>query len=344
MAADAGYRFFAGFEPEFMVMKYTEDGRPVKAFDDDPLPGQGLRPRRQAYGYDVEFSFDAMPFLGQLIELINGLGWQVKNVVCEGAYSQFELDFGYTDMLAMADRFTFLRIMLKEIAKQYGFFITYMPKPTQGDWRNGAHINHSVQSIRRPGINLMAGKDGGWSDLTYHVLGGLMHHAPALTAIACSTVNSYKGLIGRARDFEGGTITWAPTHVSYGTNNRSAMLRLPQTRHAIENRAADMCLNPYLALAMTSAASLAGIREKIDPGPPVDHSLYELGRREAKGKARPLPANLSEAITAFDRDPLAKEVLGSTMHNSYTRYKTDEWYRFHEQVTEWEQKEYLRFY
>ncbi len=344
IAGKAGYRFFAGLEPEFMVMRYDGDGRPAKAFDDDPLPGKGFRPRRQAFGYDVEFSFDAMPFLGQLIGIINGLGWQLKNVVCEGAYSQFELDFGYTELVAIADRFTFLRIMLKEVAKKHGFFVTYMPKPTQGDWRNGAHINHSVQSVKRPGVNLFAGKDGGWSEATYHVLGGLMRHAGALTAITCSTVNSYKGLIGRARDFEGGTITWAPTHVSYGTNNRSAMLRLPQTRHAIENRASDMCLNPYLGLAMTAAASLEGLRQKIDPGPPVEHSLYDLDRKKSKTGAKPLPANLSEAVAALESDALAKEALGPTMHGSFCRYKGDEWHRFHEHVTEWEQKEYLRFY
>jgi glutamine synthetase len=344
LAADAGYRFFAGFEPEFMVMKYTADGRPIKAFDNDPPPGLRFRPRRQAFGYDAEFSLDAMPYLGEIIDHMNGLGWQVKNVVCEGAYSQFELDFWYADVLTMADRFVFLRTMLKEITKRHGNFVTFMPKPTQGDWRNGAHINHSVQSVKSPGVNLLSGKDGGWSDVTHHVLGGLMKHAPALTAVACSTVNSYKGLIGRARDFEGGTITWAPTHVSYGTNNRSAMLRLPLTRHAIENRAADMCLNPYLALAMTVAASLEGIQMRIDPGPPTEGSLYELGRKEGKAEAKPLPANLSEAIAAFDQDALAKSVFGPTMHNSYSRYKNDEWARFHEHITEWEQREYLRYF
>jgi glutamine synthetase len=343
-AEKAGYRFFAGLEPEFMVMRYDAEGKPAKAFDDDPLPGKGFRPRRQAFGYDVEFSLDAMPFLGKLITIINGLGWEMKNVVCEGAYSQFELDFGYTDLLGIADRFTFLRIMLKEIAKKHGYFITYMPKPTQGDWRNGAHINHSVQSVKRPGINLLTGKDGGWSPATYHVLGGLMRHAPALTAITCSTVNSYKGLIARARDFEGGTVTWAPTHVSYGTNNRSAMLRLPLTRHAIENRASDMCLNPYLGLAMTAGASLEGLRQKLDPGPPAEKSLYDLDRKKGKAGIKPLPGTLLEAVTALENDSLAKEVLGPIMHASFCRYKNDEWHRFHEHVTEWEQKEYLRFY
>ncbi len=343
-AADAGYRFLAGFEPEFIVLRY-DDGQPVKAFDDDPRVSQGFRPRRQAFGYDLEFSLDAMPFLGELIDLVNGLGWQVKNVVCEGAYSQFELDFGYTDLVAMADRFTFLKVMLKEVAKNHGYFVTYMPKPTQGDWRNGAHINHSVQRLGRPGVNLFEAKDGGWSDVSRHALGGLLRHGTALTAIACSTVNSYKGLMGRVRGFEGGTITWAPTHMCYGNNNRSAMLRLPQTRFAIENRAADMCLNPYLALAMTAAASLAGMRQRLDPGPAVEESLYDADpKRLAKLGAKPLPNNLREAVQAFEDDALVKETLGAVMHASYSRYKRDEWARFHECVTEWERVEYLRFF
>lgn len=345
-AADLGYRFFAGFEPEFIVMRYDENGQPQKAFDTDPLPGSGgLRPRRQAFGYDVEFSLDAMPFLGELIDIIDGLGWGMKDVVCEGAYSQFELDFGFTDLVAMADRFTFLRIMLKEVAKKHGYFITYMPKPTQGDWRNGAHINHSVQALARPGVNLFEGEKGGWSEMSRQALAGLLGHGAALTAIACSTVNSYKGLLGRVSGFEGGTITWAPTHMCYGVNNRSAMLRLPQTRHAIENRAADMCLNPYLALAMTSAASLEGMTRRLDPGPPMEESLYDadLDKLAARG-VKALPGNLKEAIAAFDDDELARETLGPVMHASFSRYKHGEWARFHEHVTEWERNEYLRFY
>ncbi len=344
VAADAGYRFLAGFEPEFIVMRYTEDGQVVKAFDNDPLPGKGFRPRRQGYGYDAEFAIDGMPFLRELIDIINGFGWQLKNVVCEGAYSQFELDFGYTDAVAMADRFTFLRMLLKQVAKKHGFFVTYMPKPTQGDWRNGAHINHSVQAVDRPGVNLFD-EDGSWSKLTYNVLAGVIKHGGALTCIACSTVNSYKGLIGRSRSLEGGTLTWAPTHMCYGNNNRSAMLRLPQTRKAIENRASDMCLNAYLGLVMTMAASLEGIAQRLDPGPPVNKPLYDMTPRELEeAGVKPLPGNLLDAVRMFDSDPLAKEVLGPTMHELYSRYKHDEWARFHEHVTEWEKIEYLRFF
>ncbi len=345
-AADAGYAFYAGMEPEFIVLRYDENGQPVKAIDDDPVPGQGFRPRRQAFGYDIEYSLDSMPFLADVVGLLNTLGWGLKNVVCEGAYSQFEVDFDYTNVLGMADRFTFLRIMLKEAAKRHGMFVTYMPKPTQTDWRNGAHINWSVQSVKKPGVNLFKDEaKKGWSDTARHAVGGVLQHGVALTAVNCSTVNSYKGLIARSREFEGGTVTWAPTHMTYGVNNRSAMIRLPQARYAIENRAVDMCVNPYLGLAMTCAASLRGIRDKIDPGPSLDKSLYDLTAAEReKFKVKPLPRNLDQAITGFASDPLARHVFGDTMHKLYTLHKTDEWDRFHETVTEWEKKEYLRFY
>lgn len=344
-ADKAGYSVHAGIEPEFMVMRW-EDGKPVKAIDDDPLPGQGVRPRRQAFGYDVEYSFDSMGFLGEMIDILEELGWNLHDVVAEGAYSQFELDFHYTDVLQMADRFVFLRVMLKEIAKKHGMFVTYMPKPTTGDWRSGAHMNTSVQAVKNPGVNIFEkAKGGGWSDDVFHAVGGLLRHGGALTAIACSTVNSYNGLVPRVGGFEGGTVTWAPTHMTYGYNNRSAMLRLPQSRYCIENRAADMCMNPYLGLGMTTAAMVEGITSKHCPGDPLNKDLYSMTPEQiAASGAQRLPRNLLEAIELLRDDALAKEVLGEAMHKSYLGYKVDEWERYHQTVTDWEVQEYLRLY
>ncbi|MCZ6731064.1 MAG: glutamine synthetase [Gammaproteobacteria bacterium] len=343
-AANAGYTIHAGVEPEFIAMRW-ENGRPVKAMDNDPLPGQGVRPRRQAFGYDVEFSIDSMGFLGELIDILEGLGWNLHDVVAEGAYSQFELDFHYTDVLAMADRLVFLRVLLKEVAKKHGKFITFMPKPTTGDWRSGAHMNTSMQSVDKPGVNIFEDGKGGWADPAYHAVGGLLRHGGALTAIACSTVNSYNGLVPRVGGFEGGTVTWAPTHMTYGHNNRSAMLRLPQSRFCIENRAADMCMNPYLGLGMTAAAMVEGVTQKYDPGEPLNQDLYSMTDEQlAASGAQRLPRNLLEAIEILKDDTLAKEVLGETMLNSYLHYKMDEWERYHQTVTDWEVEEYLRLY
>ena len=342
-AEKAGYVGYCGIEPEFIAMCYDDNGMPVKAMDDDPL--DGLRPRRQAFGYDVEQSIDSMPFLKDMIDILEDMGWNMHDVVAEGGYSQFELDFHYTDLLEMADRLVFLRILLKEIAKKHDMFITFMPKPTTGDWRSGAHINLSLQAVDNPGVNLFGSDEDGWSDESRYAVGGLMAHAEALTAITCPTVNSYNGLVPRVGGFEGGTVTWAPTNITYGYNNRSAQFRLPQSRYCIENRAADMCMNVYLGLAMTITAAVKGITNKMEPGPATDRDLYSMTDEEFdEAGIRRLPRNLMVATEALRTDDLAIEVMGATMHKSYLAYKVDEWERYHQTVTDWEVAEYLRLY
>ena len=340
-AEKQGYAMMAGIEPEFMTMQWDENGLPVKAFDDDPP--DGIRPRRQAFGYDIEYSIDAMPFLGQLIDILNGLGWGLHDVVAEGAYSQFELDFHYADVLTMADRLVFLRVLLKEIAKQHDMFVTFMPNPTTGDWRSGAHMNTSLVKVKQPGKNIYQGTGGKFSQAAYHAVGGMLKHGAAITAVACSTVNSYNGLVPKVSGFEGGVYTWAPTHITYGHNNRSAMLRLPQNRFCIENRAADMCMNPYLGLGMSLAASVDGIVNKIDPGPSADEDLYLMDTKKQK-KLTALPRHLLEATEQLGNSSLAKQVLGEQMLSSFVAYKVDEWERYHQVTTDWELKEYLRLF
>ena len=341
-AAEAGYEGHCGIEPEFIALRYDADGLPVKAIDDDTA--DGLRPRRQAFGYDAEYSIDSMPFLKDMIDILEDMGWNMHDVVCEGAYSQFELDFHYTNLVEMADRLVFLRLLLKEVAKEHGMFITFMPKPTVGDWRSGAHINLSLTEVGGD-KNLFGSDKEGWTDESRYAVGGLMAHAEAITAIACPTVNSYNGLVPRVGGFEGGTVTWAPTNITYGFNNRSAQFRLPQSRYCIENRAADMTMNVYLALAFSLSAVMEGIENKVEPGPPTDRDLYSMTDEEfEEAGIRRLPRNLMIATEALRNDKLAQKVLGPVMMKSYLAYKVDEWERYHQAVTDWEVQEYLRLY
>ena len=121
--------------------------------------------------------------------------------------------------------------------------------------------------------------------------------------------------------------------------------RLPQNRFCIENRAADLTMNVYLALGMTISAAVEGIKNKIDPGKPSDIDLYSLTDEESKKLGiKRLPRNLLQAIEALKKDKLAEKVMGSVMLNSYISYKNDEWERYHQAVTDWEVKEYLRLY
>jgi len=123
------------------------------------------------------------------------------------------------------------------------------------------------------------------------------------------------------------------------------MLRLPQSRFCIENRAADMCMNPYLSFAVSIAAMAEGMRERIDPGAPLNRDLYLMDDAAlAEAGARRLPRNLLEAVEALRDDALAKRVMGDAMHHAYLAYKADEWERYHQAVTDWEVREYLRLF
>jgi glutamine synthetase len=133
--------------------------------------------------------------------------------------------------------------------------------------------------------------------------------------------------------------------MAYGSNNRSAMLRLPQSRFAIENRAADMCMNPYMSLGMMLAAQVEGMVNKLDPGQSLDEDLYVMDEAEKqKRDLTPLPRNLLEATEHLGKSELAKTVMGESMHRSFLAYKIDEWERYHQETTDWEVKEYLRLY
>ena len=289
-----------------------------------------------------------MGFLGALIDILEELGWGLKDVVAEGAYSQFELDFGYTDVLRMADRLVFLRVLLKEVAKKHGMFITFMPKPTIGDWRSGAHINYSMQRTDAPGVNLFEDRSGGdWAKIPCtKPSGGCSATAGRSPPSPARRSTPTNGLVPRVGGLEGGTVTWAPTHMTYGNNNRSCMLRLPQNRFCIENRAADMCMNPYLALAHDDGGDRRrdrrGNRSRSAPrqGPLSAHGRGD-PRRWGPAAAPTSPRGV-RGPAQTTRWPT--EVLGPAMMNSFLRYKVDEWERYHQAVTDWEVQEYLRLY
>jgi len=113
----------------------------------------------------------------------------------------------------------------------------------------------------------------------------------------------------------------------------------------IENRAADMWMNPYLSLGMSTAAIVEGIVNSYDAGEPLNQDLYSMSDADIeRSGAQRLPRNLLEAIEILRTDELARKVLGDDMINAYLAYKTDEWERYHQAITDWEVNEYLRLY
>ena len=193
------------------------------------MPGEGIRPRRQAFGYDVEYSLDSMGFLGEMIDILEDLGWNHARRGRRRRLFAVRTRFSLHHLLEMADRLVFLRILLKEIAKKHGMFITFMPKPTTGDWRSGAHINLSMQAVDNPGVNMYEGEDGSGAQNRARV-GGLMarrgddrHRLPAPS----TPITDW---CPRSADSKAAPTPGRPRTSPTATNNRSAMLRLPQSR------------------------------------------------------------------------------------------------------------------
>jgi glutamine synthetase len=204
-------------------------------------------------------------------------------------------------------------------------------------------VNLSIADLSS-GRNLFEAREDprglGFSRLAYSAVGGLLRHAGAICALGAPTVNSYKRLVPKGALPD---ISWAPTLVAYGDNNRSCMLRLPRSRRCVENRSTDISCNPYLVLALHVAAALEGIAEELDPGAPCVEDTFRMtgAERRARGWGA-LPRSLIEAAEALGADPLAREVLGDELHRDWVAAKLREWDEFHTRVSDWERDRYLQ--
>jgi glutamine synthetase len=336
VTADAGalgYMFNLGIETEFFLL--TDTDRPAPASPDDNLD----KPC-----YDLRTMLHNYPVVDEIVSAMNELGWDVYSFDHEDGNGQFETDFTYTDVVSMADRLVFFRMMVGEIANKHGLFASWMPKPFADRTGSGAHYNMSLADVS--GSNLFAAVDDprgcGLSTLGYQFIAGVLRHAHAICAVIAPTVNSYKRLVKQG-SMSG--LTWAPVFACYGDNNRTNMLRIPRGGGRVECRAADSANNPYLGGALMLAAGLEGIREGLDPGEPNRDNLYRLTEPDlvARGIGW-LPRSLGEAIDALEADPLVRSVFGDVMFDSFVAEKRIEWDSYNAHVSSWETDRYLRFW
>jgi glutamine synthetase len=220
-----------------------------------------------------------------------------------------------------------------------------MPKPVEGLTGNGCHAHISVWDA--PGSqakkNMFATTPSsesqtselGLSEKGRYFLGGLMTHAPALTAVTNPTVNSYKRL-NAPRTVSGAT--WAPNSVTWTGNNRTHMVRIPGPGR-FELRLADGATNPYLLQAVIIAAGLSGVRSKADPGKRYDIDMYAEGHT-VKGAPK-LPLNMLDALRAYDKDKVLKDAMGKEFSNAYLKLKMEEWNSFVSHFSSWEKENTL---
>ncbi len=178
------------------------------------------------------------------------------------------------------------------------------------------------------------------SPMAYHFLGGLLAHAPGLTAIAAPCVNSYKRLVSRGSR---SGATWAPVNIAYGNNNRTAFVRVPGGR--LELRVPDASANPYLLTAAIIYAGLDGIACKLEPGLPCNDNLYQLSFAELAARGiRRLPASLAGALDALEVDAVLCAGLGSPFVDEFQKLKRIECDDFLATISPEELRRYVDFF
>jgi glutamine synthetase len=340
-AKHGGLHMRQGMEPEMMWLKKGEDGKPAGGFS-------------KPYCYHIDQFESLRPVFLKVIEYGRLMGLDMIQGDHEDSPGQLELNFTFDDALRTCDRLSTYRQICAQVARENNLIACFMTKPFMGVSANGCHTNVSLWTGGEDGIKTLGNEElpGLPGSFTYRTggenrfmpegddiqlpgqiglysIGGVMKHLDALTAIGCSTVNSYRRLWDKG--------FWAPVYKDWGFQNRTTALRISAPGR-FEYRAVDSMVNPYLLCGALLKAFDDGISTKIDPGHPEGRNIYaamEQGKEVTK-----LPMNLGEALEALDRDEVIKSAMPGDMYRVFTHYKGDEWAKFMATVTEWDLNTY----
>ena len=338
-----GMQLREGTEPEMMWLKRGADG----------LPDGGYT-KPNCYHID---QFEMLrPIVLRVVEYGRAMGLDMVQGDHEDAPGQLELNFQFDDALRTCDRLTTYRQICAQVAREFDLIACFMSKPFMGVSASGCHHNLSLwkggqdkvlplgfSPKNLPGMggtfthacggeNLFmpdkkSGKKPGKVGL--HCIGGVIDHLPALTAIGCSTVNSYRRLWD--------TGFWAPVYADWGYQNRTCGLRVSAPGR-FEYRAVDSAVNPYLMSSVILAAFDDGLARKLDPGEPESRNIYEA--MEQGKQVKKLPLTFGEALDRLSEDKVIKSALPGDMYRVFMHYKRDEWEKFLATVTHWDLETY----
>jgi glutamine synthetase len=311
------------------------------------MRGRPIRtaPAEPGYSYHSETNLDLMqPVLTALAGTYAHLGLPLRSVENEWGPGQVECTFAARGAMDAADALLLFRTATRQVCRRMGYFATFMCRPAlKGYYASGWHLHQSVIGAR--GENLFTPQRSGdrLSPLGRGFLGGLLAHAPALTAFATPTVNGY-------RRYKPNSL--APDRAGWGYDHRGAMVRVlggagdPATR--LENRIGEPAANPYLYMLSQIVAGLDGVDNALNPGP-EDDAPYQAERT-------PLPASLMEALDSLERSKLFRREVGEVFIDYFMKLKRNEAGRFLRYLeehglkeapgepTEWEQNEYFDFF
>jgi len=300
-------------EPEFHFI--TPEG---ETFDDagyaDTYP--------KSPGMDVLLSLSAE---------IRKIGMWPRVIHHEVGEAQQEIELDFEDARKMADFILIFKNLTRSVAQNYGIDVTFMPKPFPEEAGSGLHCHLQLWDGEK---NLFGDPEtGGLSETARQFVAGLLEHAPAITAIANPSVNSYKRLVPHQE---------APVYITWGEMNRTVQVRVPMfgssEKAAVEFRSGDAMANPYLLFCAIIAAGKDGINRKLVPPEPRSEDIFHMTDEERnKHGIKMLPTTLRDALDCLEADKVILDAIGPEISKNYINLKRKEWNQYSNQiVTEWE--------
>ena len=274
--------------------------------------------------YDQSALMRRYDLIKEICDCMIEMGWGPYQNDHEDANGQFEMNWDYDDCLKTADRHTFFKYMVKTISEKHGLRATFMPKPFENLTGNGCHAHVSVWQGKKNKF-LDKSDNLGLSKMAYNFLGGVIKNASSLSAFFNPTINSYRRI--NAPPTKSGA-TWSPSSISYTGNNRTHMIRIPDPGR-FELRLMDGSANPYLLQASVLAAGLFGLKNKIDPGKPLDCNMYT---DYAKYPDLPkLPNELNQSLDQLKNNKEMNNAFGKEVIESYIKLRSSEIDEFNSQ-------------
>lgn len=307
-AKKKGYTFQIAPECEFFLFHTDENGNPTTV-------------SHEKAGYldvgPIDFGENARR---DMVLTLEDMGFEIESSHHEKAQAQHEIAFMQSETLDAADNIMTFKFAVRAIAKRFGLYATFMPKPRSDASGSGMHFHISMI---KDGVELFESNDKQeLNDETKSFIAGILSHAEGLCAITNPIVNSYKRILS------GGE---APNRVNWSTRGNSCYIKYSNRfgKKNVELRFPDTSANPYLALAVCIAAGMDGIDNKMA----LSESMTLDGKK--------LPGNLDDAVKLMSSDELICSILGQELTKIYKNVKKNEWKQYMMQVSDWEIDKYL---
>ncbi len=280
----------------------------------------------RAYSIDAANEFD--PLFEDVYAWCEAQGLDIDTLTHEEGTAQMEINFRHGNPLMLADQVFVFKRTLKEAALKHNITATFMAKPISNEPGSSMHIHQSILD-KRTKKNIFTASDGSETEAFYHFLGGLQHYVAEFLPLFAPNVNSYRRFLPD---------TSAPVNLSWGLDNRTAGLRIPDSSpdsRRIENRLAGADANVYLAMAGSLLAGLLGMKEQRQPSAPIEGSAYGVEDQIE------LPQNLEAALELMSESQALKDTLGIIFVESYVEVKRAEFQNFKRVISSWERQHLL---